>query len=267
VLELKSPAEIEEMAAAGAVVAAALAATSAKAAVGVSLLELDALARAVLADHGATSTFLDYHPRFAPVPYPAVLCTSVNDAVLHGIPTPYVLRDGDVLSLDFGASLGGWAGDAAVTVIVGEPDPADVRLVETTKRALDAGIAAAQPGGRLGDISAAIGAVAAEAGYGLHTDFGGHGIGRHMHEDPSVPNAGRAGRGRRLVPGLVIAIEPWFLAGGEDAYVIDDDGWTIRSADGSRTAHQEHTVAITEDGPRVLTVTDELMLGRTGRTS
>lgn len=253
-VELKSAAEIEAMAAAGAVVAAALAATSAKAAVGVELLELDALARDVLAEAGATSTFLDYHPRFAPVPYPAVLCTSVNDAVLHGIPTAYALRDGDVLSLDFGASVAGWAADAAVTVIVGEPAPADVRLVETTRRALDAGIAAAQPGGRLGDVSAAIGAVAAAAGYGLHTDFGGHGIGRRMHEDPSVPNAGRAGRGLTLRPGLVIAIEPWFLAGGRSAYVVNDDGWTIRSADGSRTAHQEHTVAITPDGPRVLTV-------------
>lgn len=253
-VELKSAAEIEAMAAAGAVVAAVLAATSAKAAVGVPLLELDALARDVLAEAGATSTFLDYHPRFAPVPYPAVLCTSVNDAVLHGIPSGYVLRDGDVLSLDVGAAVDGWAGDAAVTVIVGEPAPADVRLVETTRRALEAGIAAARPGGRLGDISAAIGAVAAEAGYGLHTDFGGHGIGRRMHEDPSVPNAGRAGRGLPLRPGLVLAIEPWFLAGGRGAYVVDEDGWTIRSADGSRTAHQEHTVAITADGPRVLTV-------------
>lgn len=253
-LELKSPAEIDAMAEAGRVVATALAACSAKAAVGVRLTDLDAVARDVLRDAGATSTFLGYAPRFAPVPYPAALCTSVNDAVLHGIPTAYALRDGDVLSLDFGASVDGWAGDAAVTVIVGEPDPEDTRLVETTRAALDAGIAAALVGNRIGDVSAAIGAVAAAAGYGLNTDFGGHGIGRHMHEDPSVPNDGRPGRGRRLEPGLVIAIEPWFLAGGRGAYVIDDDGWTIRSADGSRTAHQEHTVAITDAGPRVLTL-------------
>ena len=253
-LELKSPQEVDAMAVAGEVVATALAACSAKAAVGVTLLDLDAVARDVLAAAGADSTFLGYHPRFAPVPYPAALCTSVNDAVLHGIPTAYALRDGDVLSLDFGASVGGWAADAAVTVVVGEPAPEDVRLVATTRAALDAGIAAARPDNRIGDISAAIGAVAAAAGYGVNTDFGGHGIGRRMHEEPSVPNAGRAGRGQRLRPGLVIAIEPWFLAGGRSGYVIDDDGWTIRSGDGSRTAHQEHTVAITEDGPRVLTL-------------
>jgi methionyl aminopeptidase len=253
-VELKSPAEIEAMAEAGRVVAAALAACEAKAAVGVRLTDLDAVARDVLRDAGAESTFLDYAPAFAPVPYPAVLCTSVNDAVLHGIPTAYALRDGDVLSLDFGASIGGWASDAAVSLVVGEADPEDVRLVETTRAALDAGIAAARVGNRLGDVSAAIGAVAAEAGYGLNTDFGGHGIGRHMHEDPSVPNAGRPGRGRRIEPGLVIAIEPWFMRGGTNGYVIDDDGWTIRSADRSRTAHQEHTVAITEAGPRVLTL-------------
>ena len=144
--------------------------------------------------------------------------------------------------------------DAAVTVVVGEPDPEDVRLVSTTRAALDAGIAAARPGNRIGDISAAIGAVAAAGGYGLNTDFGGHGIGRRMHEEPSVPNAGRPGRGRRMEPGLVIAIEPWFLAGGRNAYVIGEDGWTIRSAGGTRTAHQEHTVAITDTGPRVLTL-------------
>lgn len=253
-VEMKSPAEVDAMRAAGRVVAATLAAVRARAAVGVALRELDGVARDVLAAAGARSTFLGYQPRFAPVPFPAVLCTSVNDAALHGIPSAYRLRDGDVLSVDFGAELDGWAADAAETVVVGTARPADTRLVETTRAALAAGIAAARPGNRIGDVSAAIGAVAREAGYGVNTDFGGHGIGRRMHEEPSVPNAGRPGRGLPLRPGLVVAIEPWFLAGGRPGYRIDEDGWTLRSADGSRAAHQEHTVAITPDGPRVLTV-------------
>jgi methionyl aminopeptidase len=164
------------------------------------------------------------------------------------------LRDGDVLSIDFGAELDGWAADAAETVIVGRAGPDDSRLVATTRAALDAGIAAAQPGNRVGDVSAAIGAIARAAGYGVSTDFGGHGIGHRMHEEPSVPNDGRRGRGLPLRPGLVVAIEPWFLAGGRSGYRVDEDGWTLRSADGSRAAHQEHTVAVTADGPRVLTV-------------
>jgi methionyl aminopeptidase len=253
VVELKSPAEIEAMRAAGRVVAAVLAAVRAKAAVGVRLSDLDQLARSVLAAAGASSPFLDYQPSFAHTPYPAVICTSVNDAVLHGIPTAYRLRDGDLLSVDCGATLGGWTGDAAISLTVGTPRPADVRLIETTQAALAAGIAAAVPGGRLGDVSAAIGAIARAAGYGLNTDFGGHGVGRTMHEAPSVPNEGRARRGLKLSPGLVIAIEPWFMAGGDDRYRVDDDGWTLRSGDGSRAAHAEHTVAVTAGGPVILT--------------
>ena len=253
-VELKSPAEVDAMRAAGRVVATALAAVRERAAVGVSLRELDGVAWDVLVAAGARSTFLGYQPRFAPVPFPAALCTSVNDAALHGIPTAYRLRDGDVLSIDFGAEVDGWAADAAETVIVGQAGPDDSRLVTTTRAALDAGIAAAQPGNRVGDVSAAIGAVARTAGYGVSTDFGGHGIGRRMHEEPSVPNDGRRGRGLPLRPGLVVAIEPWFLAGGRSGYRVDEDGWTLRSADGSRAAHQEHTVAVTADGPRVLTV-------------
>jgi methionyl aminopeptidase len=193
-------------------------------------------------------------PGFAPSPFPGVICTSVNDAALHGIPTGYRLVDGDLLSVDCGAVLDGWAGDAAVSFTIGPPGPADADLIATTSAALRAGIAAAVPGGRIGDISAAIGAVGRQGGYGICTDFGGHGIGRTMHEDPHIPNEGRRGRGHKLVPGLVIAIEPWFLAGGKDSYEIDDDGWTIRSGDGSRAAHVEHTVAITADGPQVLTI-------------
>jgi methionyl aminopeptidase len=253
VVELKTAGEIEAMAAAGGVVARALAAVHAAAAVGTRLTELDEVAHQVIVDAGAEPAFLGYRPRFAPTPFPAVICTSVNDAALHGIPSRYRLADGDLLSVDCGALLDGWAADSAVSRIVGTPRPGDVRLVEATDAALAAGIAAAVPGARLGDVSAAIGAVGHAAGYGVPTDFGGHGVGRAMHEEPSVPNAGRPGRGRRLEPGLVIAIEPWFLGGGSDEYVVDADGWTLRSADGSRAAHAEHTVAITDAGPRILT--------------
>jgi methionyl aminopeptidase len=253
VVELKSPAEIEKMREAGRVVAIALGKMRERADVGVSLLELDQVAREVLAEHGASSPFLHYQPSFAHSPFPAVICSSVNEAALHGIPGPYRLADGDLVSLDFGATLNGWTGDSAISFTVGTARAEDLRLIETAERALAAGIAAASPGGRLGDISAAIGAVARKAGYGLHTDFGGHGVGRTMHESPSVPNDGKAGRGMRLEPGLVIAIEPWFMAGGKDSYRVGEDGWTLLSGDGSRAAHVEHTVAITADGPLILT--------------
>jgi methionyl aminopeptidase len=253
VVEIKTPGEIEAIRAAGQVVARILAALRAQARAGTRLTELDDAARAVLAQAGATSPFLGYRPAFAPVPFPAVICTSVNDAALHGIPGRYRLADGDLLSVDCGAVLDGWAADAAISFTIGPPRPADARLIATTEAALRAGIAAAAPGGHVGDISAAIGATGRAAGYGICTDFGGHGVGRAMHEDPHVANEGSPGRGGRLVPGLVIAIEPWFLAGGRDSYRIDGDGWTIRSADGSRAAHTEHTVAITADGPQVLT--------------
>jgi methionyl aminopeptidase len=253
VVELKSPREIEAMRGAGRVVAAALAAVRERAVVGARLSDLDRVARGVLAEAGAISPFLNYQPSFAHTPFPAVICASVNDAALHGIPGKYRLRDGDLLSVDCGATLDGWTGDAAISFGVGTPRPADVALIEAAQEALAAGIRAAVPGGRLGDISAAIGTVARKAGYGLHTDFGGHGVGHTMHESPSVPNDGRAGRGLRLADGLVIAIEPWFMAGGEDSYRVDPDGWTLRSGDGSRAAHVEHTVAITADGPVILT--------------
>ncbi len=241
------------MRAAGRVVASALAKVRSHAAVGVRLSELDEVARTVLAEQGATSPFLNYQPSFAQTPFPAVICASVNDAALHGIPGPYKLADGDLVSIDFGATLRGWTGDAAISFTVGTARPADLRLIDTAERALAAGIAKAVPGGRLGDVSAAIGAIARARGYGLHTDFGGHGVGRTMHESPSVPNDGKAGRGMRLEPGLVIAIEPWFMAGGKDSYRVDPDGWTLRSGDGSRAAHVEHTIAITAAGPEILT--------------
>jgi methionyl aminopeptidase len=254
VVEIKTPGEIEAMRASGQVVAQVLAAVRDQARAGTRLAELDGAARAVLAEAGAASPFLGYRPSFAPVPYPAVICTSVNDAALHGIPDRYRLVDGDLLSVDCGAVLDGWAADAAISFTIGPARPADARLIEITEAALRAGIAAAAPGARIGDISAVIGAAGRAGGYGICTDFGGHGVGRTMHEDPHIPNEGPAGRGRRLTPGLVIAIEPWFLAGGRDSYYIDRDGWTIRSGDGSRAAHAEHTVAITADGPQVLTL-------------
>jgi methionyl aminopeptidase len=253
VVELKTQAEIAAMREAGRVVATALTAIRKQASVGISLIELDEMAREVLAEHGATSPFLNYQPSFAHTPFPAVICSSVNDAALHGIPTGYQLADGDLVSIDFGATLNGWTGDSAVSFTVGTPRAEDLRLIETAEKALAVGIAAAVPGGRLGDISAAIGAVARARNYGLHTDFGGHGVGRTMHESPSVPNDGKAGRGLKLEAGLVIAIEPWFMAGGHDSYRVDRDGWTLRSGDGGRAAHVEHTVAITAAGPQILT--------------
>jgi len=254
VVEIKTPGEIQAMRASGRVVAQILGTVRAQAKAGTRLTELDEAARSVLADASATSPFLGYQPAFAPVPFPAVICTSVNDAALHGIPGRYRLVDGDLLSVDCGAVLDGWAADAAISFTIGPARPADARLIATTEAALRAGIAAAVPGARIGDISAAIGAAGRAGGYGICTDFGGHGVGRAMHEDPHVPNSGPPGRGRRLTPGLVIAIEPWFLAGGRDSYRIDGDGWTIRSGDGSRAAHVEHTVAVTADGPQILTV-------------
>ncbi|MFB7330205.1 type I methionyl aminopeptidase [Streptomyces adustus] len=252
-VELKTDNSIDAMYVAGQVVARALTAVREAADVGVSLLELDALAREVLREAGATSPFLGYRPSFAPTPFPGVICASVNDAIVHGIPDGYRLRDGDLLSVDFGAELGGWVGDSAVSFTVGTPRPADTRLIATAERALAAGIEAAVVGNRIGDIAHAIGSVCRAAGYGIPDGFGGHGIGRRMHEDPGVPNEGRPGRGLPLRRGMVLAIEPMLVASGRDGYHAAADGWTLRTNDGSRAAHVEHTVAITEAGPRVLT--------------
>ena len=252
-VELRTAAEVEAMRAAGRVVAQALAAVRAHARPGVRLAELDAVAATVIRDAGASPVFLDYHPSWAPSPFPGVICASVNDDVVHAIPGPRRLADGDLVSIDCGARLDGWCGDAAVSFVVGTADPADLALIDVTERALAAGIAAARPGAHVGDIGAAVGQVARAAGYGMLADHGGHGIGRTMHEEPFVPNEGRRGTGRRLEPGLVVAIEPMLHAGGSDGYVTRSDGWTLATADGSRAAHAEHTVAVTADGPRVLT--------------
>jgi len=251
-IEMKTAADIAAMRESGRLVARALAAMRDAAAIGTTTRELDAVGAGVLSEAGATSPFLNYHPDWAPSPFPASICASVNDAVVHGIPTDVPLADGDLVSIDFGAILNGWAGDAAISFIVGTPREADLDLIETTERALAAGIAAARPGNRVGDIGHAIAQVARAKGYGLLADHGGHGIGRVMHEDPHIPNDARAGRGLKLRPGLVIAIEPMLHAGGADAYTSGSDGWTLHTADGSRAAHVEHTIAITPDGPTIL---------------
>jgi len=252
VIELFNAAEIQRLRVAGAFVADVLSQLRDAADVGVNLLELDALAERLIADRGAVSCYVDYHPSFGAMPFGKVLCTSVNDAVLHGLPHDYRLRDGDLLSLDFAASVDGWVADSATSLVVGTPREEDLALIATTERALAAAIDEARVGNRLGDISHAIGTVARDAGLSVNLQFGGHGVGRTMHGDPHVPNDGRPGRGLPLKPGLVIALEPWFMHGTDEIYT-DRDGWTLRSADGSRGAHSEHTVAITQDGPLVLT--------------
>lgn len=251
-IELKSPAEIERMHTTGRFVADILSELGELADVGVNLLDLEHHVRDRIRQRGARSCYWDYAPSFGNGPFRNVICLSVNDAVLHGMPHDYTLRDGDILSMDIAVGIDGWVADSARTVIVGTPAAEDLRLLRATEEALAAGTEAARPGNRLGDVSAAIKAVATGYGYPINTEFGGHGIGRTMHEDPHVPNKGRAGRGLKLQPGMTLALEPW-LARTTDRIVFDPDGWTIRSADGSRTAHSEDTVAITEDGPLVLT--------------
>ncbi|MCL1900169.1 MAG: type I methionyl aminopeptidase, partial [Promicromonosporaceae bacterium] len=226
-IELRSPQEIEQMRPAGQFIGEVLTACREAARPGVNLLELDALAHQMIKRRGATSCYIDYHPSFGAMPFGKVICTSVNDAVLHGLPHDYTLQDGDLLSIDFAASVNGWVGDSALSFVVGTaPDPAryeaDMKLIRTTEEALEAGIRAAVVGNKVGDIGAAIAAIGHAAGYEINTDFGGHGVGRTMHGEPHVPNNGRPGRGFTLRPGLVIAIEPWFLETTAEIYTDDD---------------------------------------------
>ena len=251
-IELRTPAEIEQMKPAGAFVADVLTALTAATEVGVNLLDLDAIAHGMIRERGAESCYIDYHPSFGASPFGKVLCTSVNDAALHGLPHDYVLKDGDLVSLDFAASVDGWVADSAISLVVGTARDEDLRMIAVAEDALAAGIEKAVRGNRVGDISAAIGDVAHDAGFRVNTDFGGHGVGRTMHGDPHIPNDGRAKRGFPLKPGLVFAIEPWLML-GTDRIFTDPDGWTLRSADGSRAAHVEHTIAVTDAGPIVLT--------------
>ena len=252
-IELLSPRQIDQMRPAGRFVADVLAQLRDRVEPGVNLLDIDAWTAELITRHHARSCYVDYAPAFGRGPFGKVICTSVNDAVLHGLPHDYALRDGDLLSLDFAASVDGWVADSAISFVVGgTTDPADQLLINTTRTALDAAIGMCIPGHRIGDISAAIGETLTGAGYRVNTEFGGHGVGRTMHQDPHVPNTGRPGRGFQLRPGLVLAIEPWVM-NGTSTLMVDPDGWTLRSSNHARTAHHEHTVAITEDGPLVLT--------------
>ena len=254
-IELKSHDQVATMREAGLVVARALRVMTEAAAPGVSTGELDALARDVLREAGATSSFLGYD--IGNGPYPAVICASVNDRVVHGIPsTSENLQDGDIISLDFGAIVDGWHGDAAVTVLVGDVDAKSQALSEACEQSLWDGLAAARPNGRLGDISNAIERSITESGrFGIVAGYGGHGIGTRMHMDPHVLNYGKAGKGPRLHPGTCLAIEPMITLGSRATQELGD-GWTVATTDGSRAAHWEHTVAILEDGPWVLTAED-----------
>lgn len=252
-VNLKSADDIKGMREAGRVVARALHAMKDAAAPGVTPVDLDEVARGILNDAGATSPFLNYHPNWAPTPFPGVVCSSVNGAIVHGIPTKEPLQQGDLVSLDFGATLEGWCGDAALSFVIGTPGATDERLIQATSDALDAGIAAAVPGATIGDIGYAVDRIARRNKFGNLEDHGGHGIGHEMHMDPFVPNQGRRGKGMRLVPGLTIAIEPMFIADGRSDYTYDADGWTLRTVKGARAAHFEHTIAITSEGPVILT--------------
>ncbi|TAM63115.1 type I methionyl aminopeptidase [Mycobacterium sp.] len=254
VVPQRSAGELDAMAAAGAVVAAALQAVRAAAVSGVSTLSLDEIAESVIRDAGAVPSFLGYHG------YPASICASVNERVVHGIPSAAeVLASGDLVSIDCGAVLDGWHGDAAITFGVGSLAPADEELSQATRESLEAGIAAMVPGNRLTDVSHAIemGTHAAEArhsrAFGIVEGYGGHGIGREMHMDPFLPNEGSPGRGPLLAPGSVLAIEPMLTLGTGKTVVLEDQ-WTVTTADGSRAAHWEHTVAVTDAGPRILTL-------------
>jgi methionyl aminopeptidase len=253
-IELKSPGEIEAMRAAGALVARTLAVVVEATRAGVSTGELDALAEETIRGGGGTPSFLGYHG------FPASICASVNEQIVHGIPSRQcVLADGDLVSVDCGAILDGWHGDAAVTIPVGTVPDTDLALSAACREALDAGIAAACAGGRLTDISHAVQTAVLAAGrrdgvsYGIVAEYGGHGIGSSMHMDPFLPNHGDPGRGPRLRPGMALAVEPMLTAGDPEAMELDD-GWTVVTVDGSRAVHWEHTVAVTEDGPRVLTL-------------
>jgi methionyl aminopeptidase len=249
VIVRKSPEEIDHMRRAGRLVGHTLSMLVEAARPGRSLLELDRLAERVIRDGGGIPSFLGYHG------FPATLCLSPNSWVVHGIPNGDVLEEGDILSIDCGAIVDGWHGDAAVTIPVGEVDDAAARLIATTERAMWAGIAQVRAGRRLSDIGHAVEQVASAPGYGVVREYVGHGIGTRMHEEPQVPNYGRPGRGLRLDVGLVLAIEPMVNEGGPETMVLDD-GWTVVTRDGSRSAHFEHTVAITPAGPEVLTLLD-----------
>ncbi|RKT31742.1 methionine aminopeptidase type I [Microbacterium sp. AG1240] len=253
-IEILNSDQISRARVTGALVADILHTIKGRATVGTNLLEIDRWAQEMIVEAGATSCYVDYAPSFGRGPFGHYICTAVNDAVLHGLPHDYALADGDLLTLDLAVVKGGIAADSAISFIVGETRSADdLALIDATERALAAGIAAARPGAKVGDISRAIGAVLKDAGYPVNVEFGGHGIGSTMHQEPHVANTGRPGRGYTLRPGLLLALEPWVMADTAEL-VTDPDGWTLRSATGARTAHTEHTVAITDSGAEILTL-------------
>jgi len=253
-IEILNSDELNRARATGALVGRILQTLKDRVTVGTNLLDIDRWTAELITEAGAESCYVDYAPSFGRGPFGHYICTAVNDAVLHGMPHDYALADGDLLTLDLAVLLDGIAADSAVSFIVGETKrPDDVAMIETTERALRAGIAAARPGARIGDLAHAIGTVLDEAGYPINLEFGGHGIGSTMHQDPHVSNDGRPGRGYKLRPGLLLALEPWVMA-DTDELVTDADGWTLRSATGARTAHSEHTIAITPDGAEILTL-------------
>ncbi|MEW2542339.1 type I methionyl aminopeptidase [Micromonospora chalcea] len=253
-IEILNPTDVRRARDTGALVAHILQTLRSSTTVGTNLLDIDRQAQRMIVEAGAQSCYVDYEPSFGRGPFGHYICTSVNDAVLHGLPHDYTLADGDLLSLDLAVSLGGVVADSAISFLVGDARPAEsVALIDATERALQAGIAAAGPGARIGDLSHAIGSVLTAAGYTVNTEFGGHGVGSTMHQDPHVSNTGRPGRGYKLRPGLLLALEPWVMA-DTATLVTDADGWTLRSATGCRTAHSEHTIAITDDGAEILTL-------------
>jgi len=255
VIVRKSEAEVGRIAAAGAILAECLDMLTGAVAPGVTTLELDRLAEEFIRGHGGTPTFLGYRG------FPGSICASPNDMVVHGIPGGYTIADGDVLSLDVGVTLDGFVADSALTVPVGTVSAEALRLIDVTRRSLEAGIGACRVGNRLGDISHAVQVVVEAAGFGVVRSLVGHGVGREMHEEPQIPNYGPAGKGPRLETGMVFAIEPMVNVGSHEVYV-GGDRWSIYSADGSLSAHFEHTVALTAAGPRVLTRrTSEVMGG------
>ncbi|MGH8911759.1 MAG: type I methionyl aminopeptidase [Acidimicrobiia bacterium] len=250
-ITIKSRREFAKMAVAGACVAAIHEAVRRAAEPGVSLQELDGISRDILAERDCTSSFLNYHGT-----YPATLCLSPNDAIVHGIPGDYRLREGDILSVDAGAIYQGFHGDAAFTMAIGDVAPETQALIDATEEGMWAGIREIAVGARLGDIGSAIEAVGKRHGYGIVEEYLGHGIGRQMHEEPQVPNLGEPGTGLKLRTGMALCIEPMFNLGTRQT-TVDDDGWTVRTADGSLSAHWEHTVAITKDGVMVFTAGEQ----------
>ncbi|GAA3538104.1 type I methionyl aminopeptidase [Amycolatopsis ultiminotia] len=256
-IEVKTPGELQAMRAAGLVVARTLAAVRDRAVAGVSTAELDELAEQTIRDAGAVPSFKGYHG------FPGSICASVNEQIVHGIPSKeQVLADGDLLSVDCGAILDGWHGDSAVTLAIATVTERDRKLSSATERAMWAGIEAVRAGARLTDVSYAVQTAAEQAGrdhgidYGMILEYGGHGIGRQMHMEPFLPNVGKPGKGPRLKPGMALAVEPMLTGGGGETLELED-GWTVVTADGSQSAHWEHTVAITEDGPWVLTAPED----------